>query len=161
MLHKTTTRAEADVYVALGETPVKKFLPVLKSVKESTGRRVIMELQAPPVPSPLRRVTRHHAPPSAPPPRPPRARQPPHRPFRRSQDLTHCVADACLMDVKMGARTFTEEDAKIPDVRADLLQKMQKARRDESPRSIAGIKRRDARRDAPPKTPRPARTRGR
>lgn len=34
------------------------------------------------------------------------------------------------MDVKMGARTFTEEDAEISDLRADLLQKMQKARRD-------------------------------
>ena len=30
------------------------------------------------------------------------------------------------MDVKMGARTFTEEDAEITDLRADLLQKMQK-----------------------------------
>ena len=69
---------------------MKKFIPLLKSVKESTGRRVIMELQ----------------------------------------DLTHCVEEACLMDVKMGARTFTEEDAEISDLRADLLQKMQKARRD-------------------------------
>merc|ERR1719359_2054173 len=80
MLHKTTTRAEADVYRHLGETDLKKFIPLLKSVKESTGRRVIMELQ----------------------------------------DLTHCVEEACLMDVKMGARTFTEEDAEI------LLQKMRK-----------------------------------
>jgi 1D-myo-inositol-triphosphate 3-kinase len=42
------------------------------------------------------------------------------------KDLTHNVDGACLMDVKMGIRTFTEEDAASKTLRTDLLQKMQK-----------------------------------
>ena len=62
MLHKTTTRAEADVYKHLGETDVKKFIPLLKSVKESTGRRVIMELQASRRPRAAHRASTGHSP---------------------------------------------------------------------------------------------------
>ena len=62
MLHKTTTRAEADVYKHLGETDVKKFIPLLKSVKESTGRRVIMELQASRRPRAAHRASTCHSP---------------------------------------------------------------------------------------------------
>ena len=42
------------------------------------------------------------------------------------QDLTFGVADACLMDVKMGQRTFTEDDAGSSELRSDLMQKMLK-----------------------------------
>ena len=41
-------------------------------------------------------------------------------------DLTRDVQDACLMDIKMGVRTFTETDVSTNELRADLLQKMLK-----------------------------------
>jgi len=78
------------MYRALGATQVAKFLPELRSVKDSDGGRAIIELQ----------------------------------------DLTFGVEDPCLMDVKMGERTFTEDDAEQAEPRADLLQKMLKVQSD-------------------------------
>jgi len=45
-------------------------------------------------------------------------------------DLTHEHEKACLMDVKMGERTFTEEDARSEQLRGDLLTKMLKVQPD-------------------------------
>ena len=42
------------------------------------------------------------------------------------EDLTKSFEGACIMDVKMGVRTFTEHDVSSDDVRDDLLQKMLK-----------------------------------
>ena len=41
------------------------------------------------------------------------------------EDLTHSVGRPCLMDIKMGQRTFIEDEA-ASDVRGDLLEKMLK-----------------------------------
>merc|ERR1712151_747027 len=46
------------------------------------------------------------------------------------EDLTHTVAMASLMDIKMGVRTFTEEDAASTAIRDDLLSKMLKVQPD-------------------------------
>jgi len=90
-LLKTTAAAEARTYRAFGaaNSPVARFLPTLVDVKDSTRKRVIIEMG----------------------------------------DLTHGVDQACLMDCKMGVRTFTEEDASAAsaeDLRGDLLAKMLK-----------------------------------
>lgn len=87
-LLKTTAAAEARTYKAFeaAKSPVSRFLPALKDVKDSTRKRVIIEMA----------------------------------------DLTHGVEGACLMDCKMGVRTFTEEDNASKDMRPDLLAKMLK-----------------------------------
>jgi len=87
-LLKTTAAAEARAYKAFAaaKSPVSRFLPALKDVKDSTRKRVIIEMA----------------------------------------DLTHGVEGACLMDCKMGVRTFTEDDNASSDMRADLLAKMLK-----------------------------------
>jgi serine/threonine protein kinase len=46
------------------------------------------------------------------------------------EDLTHGVEAACIMDIKMATRTFTEEDASSQELRADLLAKMLKVNQD-------------------------------
>jgi len=46
------------------------------------------------------------------------------------EDLTHAVPMASLMDIKMGMRTFTEEDASSTAIRDDLLSKMLKVQPD-------------------------------
>jgi len=87
-LMKLTPASEGARYQTLIEAGdgVGRFLPKLIDVKQSTGKRVILEME----------------------------------------DLTHDVQGACLMDIKMGTRTFTEEDVASQSLRADLLSKMQK-----------------------------------
>jgi len=85
-IFKTTNRTEAKMYKQFGQSAVSRFLPPVRDVKESTAKRVIIEMD----------------------------------------DLTHELQGACLMDVKMGQRTFTEEDASGEQLRDDLLAKMLK-----------------------------------
>ncbi|EOD20322.1 inositol 1,4,5-triphosphate kinase [Emiliania huxleyi CCMP1516] len=85
-LHKTTLREEYEMYTKLADK--LDYLPKLIDVKETLGKRVIIEMQ----------------------------------------DLTHGVQGPCLMDLKMGQRTFMEEDATDDKIRPDLLEKMLKAR---------------------------------
>jgi len=87
-LSKLTPASEGARYRELlnAQDGVGRFLPNLADVKQSTGRRVILEME----------------------------------------DLTHNVQGACLMDIKMGTRTFTEEDVASNSVRPDLLDKMRK-----------------------------------
>jgi hypothetical protein len=42
------------------------------------------------------------------------------------EDLTHSVIRPCLMDIKMGQRTFVEAEASATSLRSDLLDKMLK-----------------------------------
>ena len=55
---------------------------------------------------------------------------PTHRAGKRviieMEDLTHAMVRPCLMDIKMGARTFIEEEASATSLRSDLLEKMLK-----------------------------------
>jgi len=87
-LMKLTPASEGARYQTLIEAHdgIGKFLPKLIDVKQSTGRRVILEME----------------------------------------DLTHGIQGACLMDIKMGSRTFTEEDVASHSLRDDLLSKMLK-----------------------------------
>jgi len=87
-LSKLTPASEGARYKVLldADDGVGKYLPKLIDMKQSTGRRVILEME----------------------------------------DLTHDVGGACLMDIKMGTRTFTEEDVASMSLRDDLLSKMKK-----------------------------------
>jgi len=87
-LHKTTLREEYEMYTKLADK--LDYLPKLIDVKETLGKRVIIEMQ----------------------------------------DLTHGVQGPCLMDLKMGQRTFMEEDATDDKIRPDLLEKMLKVQLD-------------------------------
>lgn len=85
-LHKTTELAEHAMYRKLADSEAANFLPKLIDVKETLGKRVIIEME----------------------------------------DLTHAMVRPCLMDIKMGARTFIEEEASATSLRSDLLEKMLK-----------------------------------
>jgi len=92
-IFKTTSRTEAAMFQRFSKSAIGPFMPKLKDVTDSLGKRMIIEME----------------------------------------DLTHEVAGgACLMDIKMGTRTFTEEDANSVEIRDDFLAKMDKVKPDEA-----------------------------
>ena len=90
---KKAEAQEHKMYEVLhADSAISPFLPKLISHKDSTGKRVILELE----------------------------------------DLTHNLSKPCVMDVKMGLRTFSEEEAHVSGdkPRNDLMTKMLKVSAD-------------------------------
>ena len=92
-----------------GGAAVASFLPELRSSKPSTGRRCENGLFLPTLSRAFSRLL-----------------APAHRVIIELEDLTHGLQAPCLMDVKMGARTFTDADAESTSMRPDLLAKLDK-----------------------------------